>query len=574
MNERNVVMPKKSWTFWKKVPCSLTGLALGLQSAVVAFLLFLSVFCTVFFQRSAPEPGNVTEKAEFHSSLPSAAFCLGTVALLAILALLAVGISRLSKRWVLFALLIYVFTVQIIWLVALGFTAYSYPDSQSLIDAAHILLTGNLEQFSPGYCPAGSSEMVCVNRNLPSAYTYFTYYPFQSGPMLWYLLVFALFGAKNVFAFQVVSAVAITAVVAILWRFGTSLRLSDTGQAALVVLIASCVPLLMFSAFVYPNAVGFSITIAGAAVVSEAFRTKKVWMSALAIVVGFMICGIGIVFKSTYQIVLLATILAMFFAVLRSRRFWQMLVAFVSAVAAFILSKMPVSLVQHWTGQDFGRGMPMISWIAIGLGQPENAPAGWWSRFALDAFESTNNDYERQSQISMDFIKERLGEFINNPSEGLRFFFEKISSEWAEPTFMTSIYSELGTSSNHFSGLASFLLVGQGSDMLLKYENVSQTVIYLTALIGLVALTRTVFRGWNEEGNADKVFVEVLLCASFLGGFLCYLLWEAKSIYTLPFYLLLLPMSAYGVQTSILGVQKLYGSMISGNVVGSKAALL
>ena len=139
---------------------------------------------------------------------------------------------------------------------------------------------------------------------------------------------------------------------------------------------------------------------------------------------------------------------------------------------------------------------------------------------------------------------------------------------------MTSIYSELGTSSNHFSGLASFLLVGQGSDMLLKYENVSQTVIYLTALIGLVALTRTVFRGWNEEGNADKVFVEVLLCASFLGGFLCYLLWEAKSIYTLPFYLLLLPMSAYGVQTSILGVQKLYGSMISGNVVGSKAALL
>ncbi len=70
-------MPKKSGTFWKKVPCSLTGLALGSQSAVTAFLLFLSVFCTVFFQRSAPEVGNVTEKAEFCSGISSAAFCLG-----------------------------------------------------------------------------------------------------------------------------------------------------------------------------------------------------------------------------------------------------------------------------------------------------------------------------------------------------------------------------------------------------------------------------------------------------------------------------------------------------------------
>ena len=84
---------------------------------------------------------------------------------------------------------------------------------------------------------------------------------------------------------------------------------------------------------------------------------------------------------------------------------------------------------------------------------------------------------------------------------------------------MTSLYSELGDSSNHFSGLASFLLVGRGSNILLRYENVAQTVMYLLAFIGLIALTRAVFRNRNEEGNADKVFVQVLLCASFLGGF-------------------------------------------------------
>ncbi len=168
----------------------------------------------------------------------------------------------------------------------------------------------------------------------------------------------------------------------------------------------------------------------------------------------------------------------------------------------------------------------------------------------MEAFEATNNDYEQQSQISMDFVKGRLGEFINNPSDGLRFsFFEKISSEWAEPLFMTSIYSELGKSPIIFLDWLSSRQVGQGSGMLLKYENVSQTVVYLTALIGLVMLTCAISRDWGEGGNANRVFVEVLLCASFLGGFLCYLLWEAKGIYTLPFYLLLLPMSAFGIKS-------------------------
>ena len=533
-------------------------LALGFQAAVVAVLLMLSICFTVMFERKTPELGDVTERVRYHLGLPSIPFVLGVVALLVVLALLAAGISRFPKRWVLVALLVYVTIMQIIWITSLGLTTYRYPDSWSLMDAADTLLKGNLNQFSPEFCPPGATEATCISRGNPSAYTYLSYYPFQSGPMLWYLLIFALFGVKNVFAFQIVSALAITALVAVLWRLGTHLGLEAVGYGAFTVLVATCAPLLMFAAFVYPNAVGFFITIAGAAVVAEAFHMKKVWTSGLTIVAGFLICGIGIVFKSTYQIVILAAILAVIFAVWRNRRLWQLIVAFASAGGAFVISKLPVSLVQHWTGQDFGKGMPMISWIALGLGEPGNAPAGWWSRFALDAFEKTGNDYAQQVQISTGFVKDRLAELLGNPSEGLRFFTAKLASEWAEPTFMTSLYSELGDSSNHFSGLASFLLVGRGSNILLRYENVAQTVMYLLAFIGLVALTRAVFRSRNEEGNADKVFVQVLLCASFLGGFLCYVLWEAKGIYTLPFYLLLIPMAAYGIQTMVAWSRGVY----------------
>ena len=542
------IMPGK-YTFFKHILSRwLVVLALGLQTAIVAVLLVLSVLFTITFKRADSRLGSITEQVDYHFGMPSIAFVLGAVMLCVFVVLLAIGISKLPRRWVFAALLVYIFALQIIWLVSLGLVTYTYPDSQSLMDGAEILLKGDIRQFGADYCSAGSTQEECLARGIPSAHAYFSYYPFQSGPMLWYLLVFALFGSNNILAFQIVSAVAVTALVAVLWRLGGMLGLDEKGYGAFTVLIATCVPLMMFAAFVYPNAVGFFITICGAWIISEGFRMRKIWFSALAIVGGFLVCGIGIVFKSTYQIVVLAALLAAIFAVWHNRRIWQLLVSLVSALTAFIIAKLPVALVQSWTGQNFGKGMPMLSWIALGLSQPDNAPPGWWNRFAMNAFERTGNDYVLQSQISKEFIQARFLEFLYSPVDGMRFFTGKLASEWAEPSFMTSLYSELGESSRHFAGLSSFLLIGGGSDILLRYENVAQSVMYLLACIGLICLLRSLAKAKAVGNDAAQVFVRVLLCASFIGGFLCYLLWEAKGIYTFPFFLLLIPIAAYGTQ--------------------------
>ena len=547
MNKQNVVSGGRL-LFKRVLPKWLVALALGLQIAVVAMLLVLSIFFTVTFKRVGSQLGKITEQVDYHSGIPSAVFIVGTIMLFVAIVLLSIGISKLPRRWVFATLLAYAMIIQTVWIVSLSLVTYTYPDSQNLMDAANALLRGDIGQFSADYCSVGSVQKECIGRDIPSAYAYFSFYPFQSGPMLWYLLVFALFGSGNILAFQIASAVAVTAMVAVLWRLSGMLGLDKKGYGAFTVLIATCVPLMMFAAFVYPNAVGFFITICGVWIIAEGFRLQKVWSSALAIAGGFLVCGIGIIFKSTYQIVVLAALLAAVFAVWHNRRIWQLLVSLLSAVITFVISKLPVALVQSWTGQNFGKGMPMLSWIAIGLSQSGNMPPGWWNRFALDAFERTGNDYALQSQISKEFIQGRLSEFSHNPGEGMRFFIGKLASEWAEPSFMTSLYSELGESSRHFAGLSSFLLIGDGSDILLRYENVARTVMYLLACIGLIALLRSLIKEKTVGNDAAQVFARVLLCASFIGGFLCYLLWEAKGIYTFPFFLLLIPMAAYGIQ--------------------------
>ena len=533
------------------LPRWLVEIALGLQVAIVLLLLALSICFTVTFKRASLQLGSITEQVDYHFGAPSIAFLLGSILLCGLIVVLAVVVSKLPKRWALIALLAYVMLMQIIWLTSLNLVSYTYQDSRSLMDAADILLKGDLGQFSESYCARGATQAECVGRSIPSAYSYFSYYPFQSGPMLWYLIVFALFGTDNILAFQIVSAVSITALVAVLWRLGSLLGLDERGHGAFVVLVSMCVPLLMFSAFVYPNAVGFFIAICGAWVIAEGLRLQKVWLSALTIVVGFLICGIGTIFKTTYQIVVLAVLVAVVFAVWNSRRIWQLPVSVVSALVMYASSKLPTVWLQARTGENFGKGLPMLSWIALGLGSPDTRPPGWWSRFSLDAFYQTGNNYALQTQISKDFIRERVMGFMESPKEGLRFFLGKLASEWSEPSFMTSLYSEIGDSARHFSGLGSFLLIGRGSEILLRYENVFQTVVYLLALVGLIGLIHSMMREKAIGDHASQIYARVLVCASFIGGFLCYLFWEAKGIYTLPFFILLLPVAAYGIQSLI-----------------------
>ena len=110
---------------------------------------------------------------------------------------------------------------------------------------------------------------------------------------------------------------------------------------------------------------------------------------------------------------------------------------------------------------------------------------------------------------------------------------------------MTSLYSELGESANHFSGLGSFLLLGKGADVLLRFENVAQTVVYFLAIIGVIGLVHSLMKERSLGADSSQVFsVEFCCAASFIGGFLCYLFWEAKKYLHATFLLIVVPSSS------------------------------
>lgn len=559
-------------TILPAVPRWMLALAYIVECVVLAFLFILSLTYTCEAQRKSDVLGaaSVTELFTMHHGVPSLTLILGVAAVFAALLLIAQFASRVQRGNLLRFLVITVLAIQIVWIAALELTAFWYPDSESLMDAANALVNGHSNQFAPDYCQLRANAEACAHRpqSLPLAHRYFSLYPFQTGPLVWYVFVAWIFGANNVIAFQILNAVAVTGLVAALWRIGTLIGLDDSGRAVLTALTLTCVPLLMFATFVYPNAVGFTIALAGVALIGQAFLANHAWSGATMLLGGFLICGIGIMFKSTFIIIVLAAFIAVLLTMLLNKRWWQAPVALVGLLLAQVLSKLPLHIIQHVTGQQFGKGMPMSSWLLLGLSHEETASPGWWTMAAIHTFDKAHGDYATQADLIQEALTSRLRYFGQHPSQAWQFFNEKLATEWADPTFMTVTYSQLGPSAHEFTGLPKWLLTGENDSRLFSFENAMQSLVYVLALIGTIAMLVAVLRSLLSKQDvyttdahtnllpADaKMFARTFICAAFLGGFICYVFWEAKGIYTLPFYLLLLPVAAYGTQSCRAGTR-------------------
>ena len=74
----------------------------------------------------------------------------------------------------------------------------------------------------------------------------------------------------------------------------------------------------------------------------------------------------------------------------------------------------------------------------------------------------------------------------------------------------------------------------------LKYLDIVQICIYLFSLVSVLNAIKT-----NKFNHTNSILLIV-----FVGGFLFHILWETKSIYVVPYYMMLLPSAADGIEVT------------------------
>lgn len=217
-------------------------------------------------------------------------------------------------------------------------------------------------------------------------------------------------------------------------------------------------------------------------------------------------------------------------------RSWRLFVCLVLTVACVLtVSKQPQRLYEKRMGQSFGSGIPMIAWMAMGFDEGHAAPGWYREDHTVTAFFHTGEDPEATAALAKEALKNRVAGFAAHPDKALRFFWAKLRSQWNEPTYESIWLNQVHMSFSEKGRVYSFLC-GEGSAerRTTAVMNQFQQLIYLGMLLGCFGL-------WHRK-NAKSCLLPLIV----LGGLLYHLLFEAKSQYALPYFVLMLPVAAYG----------------------------
>lgn len=501
----------------------------GLFLAVVTLV---AVFSTTIYFESDGEVPTVVSLFSDGLLLPLVGIAAGVVAIL-----LMVALGRCSRhvpKKVMLCVLIVLTTLLGLWWVLIQDVDTSrFGDSYRLLQFAKEAAAGNWESFT------GSAVITKVSELPDDAHLYFMEYPFQAG-IFWYFYGFyCLFGDAAVKALLVANVVADE--VTILAILGMTKLLDRDGEGSTVaaaVLLALCVPLHFSAAFPYGNNVGFCfgslfLLLQCRAMCADSTRSKllNIAASAIPFVLTLMI-------KSTFILFGIAAVIGWLIYAIKCKKFSLVFCALVVLVLSNALSAAPVRALENKAGYSFGDGMPKTSWLMLGSNRSDSTDAaGWWDTQAIEVFLSAGGDKDVQGSLALCAITDNVAELVADPGEALAFYFEKLSTEWADPTFEFFVYAGMNAKDfDTFFDPYAALGLERPAQVLTAGLDGLQICVYVLAFVYLVFLARS-----------GRFFgPQLLLAGTFFTGFGCYLLWEAKGIYLLPFYLLLIPMAAQG----------------------------
>ena len=297
-----------------------------------------------------------------------------------------------------------------------------------------------------------------------------------------------------------------------------------------VLLLFFCLPPVLSCTFLYGNIPAYSCGMGA------------LWMFLLFLRDGrlrhALLCGLllslGVILKLNLLIFCVAIGGVWFLESLRKRSL-RSFACLLLAVAFVLAGKgLPQRFYEQRTGLQFGEGIPMLAWMAMGFSEGHAAPGWYEEENTVDAFEASGHDPVATAAHAKSVLRERAAFFASSPRAALRFFSQKLRSQWNEPSCQSLWINEVHLSYSEKNGIYR-LFCESGHRRTLGVMNQFQQLIYLGALLGTAML-------WK-----DRRLPRCTLALILLGGLLYHLLFEAKSQYALPYFLMLVPMAGAGL---------------------------
>lgn len=326
----------------------------------------------------------------------------------------------------------------------------------------------------------------------------------------------------------------------IIYNISKLLFKNENVQKILVILLGGfALYWMFFNPHFYGNIIGLTFAL-GAVLFTLFYLEKRNWFN---LILSGILISISILLKSNYNIFLCGIILILVLDIIKN---WKLKNLFI--IPIFLIGYLGINLgynaILNYLDLNLPEGVPMISFVYMGMSEPTNLSAGWYNSSTIDIYRDAGYNNELAVQKTVEEINNRLHNFLQDPPQGLKYYGEKIGSTWLNPTFQTIFYSLPGTRYRwypeyaHYLGYHETILSMVGGDLKQIEEfifEIYQIIIFTFAGLGLFKLSKNI--------NLKQAFLPII----FAGGFVFHIIWETKAIYVIQYYFLLLPFAAYGI---------------------------
>ena len=422
-------------------------------------------------------------------------------------------------------------TVGVLYLV--GAASSPSADSKYVTDAAAQAALGN-------YFDTVKTDGVTRR---PIADIYFVQYPFQLGYVFFCELLIRLFHAHSWY-------VGLLAGVNLLCLLGAEAAVADTvrrlfGEQAgrmTLLLFLFCLQPICFTTFLYGNIPSFAFAVGGIWLM-VLFAEKKKWVFAVGCAVAFAL-SVCIKFNSIIAVVAMAAICLVL--ALQRRRLSFLLLAAGTVGLSLLCKELCVWQYEWRTGLEFGSGIPLTAWLAMGLQSSSYRGPGQYNGYTVSIFAQNNYDPAATSEVALEEIRARLAAFSEDPIAARAFFREKFLTQWNETSYQSLWNTEVrGKGWGELRGLADLLCGETTVDGKIVYEDgiTKRFMDVYTQGVFVFATGGCVHLGLRHRDRAEMAVFPLIL----FGGMLYHLLWEAKSQYALTYLFCLVPLAAVGL---------------------------
>lgn len=368
---------------------------------------------------------------------------------------------------------------------------------------------------------------------------YISKYTNQIGLLFIEYLIGFIIGDFNYIFWQLLNVVMIVFTYKMLSDIFTIWKFPRLASILLLVLGILFFPWTLYSVFVYGNVAGlFFATMAFkyAMLFIETCRPNGNVHILYAVVTGLAMM-MSVMVKSNYLIFMIALILYTIAEMLRHKNI-QIILVICTVVAGFAFQALvPKLVIEKISGCNLNNGASSWTWIDMGL-HPNTGSSyadGWYNSRIAGLYEASNYNPEDEALAAKEEIREYIDTYKENPGAFVTFLSRKVASQWNNPEFQCFWITNVRNSSIKQSVLISDILSLKGGEPFINYLNILQSIILFGSMLYAInALFNNTLAG------------ATVLPLTFIGGFIFHIFWEGKCQYTLPYFVLLLPLCITG----------------------------